>query len=1047
MLSKFFIDHPVFAFVIAILMSLIGVLSLLSLPISEYPDIVPPQVQISATYPGADALTLQNTVVLPVEYQVNGVRDGLYISSISTDTGEASTTVTFAPGTSGNLNTLNTQIRELWANAQLPTQVQQQGLIVKEKSPSILMTIMFHSPKGTYDSLFLNNFVLINVLNEIARIPGVSDTKMLGELLYSMRIWLKPDKMASLGITVEDVIAALESQNIQVSAGSLGNAPAPSSQQFRYALVTQGRLITESEFRNIIIRSQSDTAQVYLKDISRVEMGAQDYSSFVTLNGKPSALLAVFQYNDANALAIAEQCRETMKRLSENFPDDLQYDFTYDTTLSVKESLREMVITLCEAVVLVILVTLLFLRDLRATLVPAIAIPVSLLTTFTVLQLAGFSINLISLFGVILSIGIVVDDAILVIENVKRLMETEGLPPREAAIKSMTQVTSPIIATTAVLMSMFIPICFISGITGAIYRQFGITISLAVGFSAINALTLSPVLAAILLKPPKPDKKPNRFAAAFNRRFQAFNTGYGNTVKRLLRIAVLTTVAYLGSLFFVFRLLETTPTGFIPDEDRGAFYVNIQLPPNASLDRTAEVSAQILALLEKEESVQDIILTNGFSIFTSASASNNAWGIVILKPWDDRKKAAENQFAVMARLQKQLHQITEARVMLINRAAIQGIGATGGFNFVLMDTSGTDPAKMGSILDRFLAEAATRPEFFNVFTVFQPSTVQYMVEVDRRKAMLYNVSIDEINNALQNFTGSAMVNFFNRYDQVYQVMLQSSLESRMKIEDVKKIQVRNADGGMVPLSVLVSFKKAAMPQFLSRFNTYASSNIQGQQAAGYSSGQAMDALEEIAQQILPPEMRYGWTDMSYQEQLSRGQETKVFLLALLFIYLFLAALYENWILPLPVLLSVPVAFFGSALFLRLGGVNLNLYTQVGLVILIGMAAKTAILIVEFAKKSHDQDNLSVEVAAVTAAKLRFRAVLMTAISFILGLCPLLVATGAGAVSRQAIGYAVVGGMLFSVLFGTFLVPVFYVAVERATGIFRRKKAALPDKTY
>ncbi len=1031
MLSKFFIDHPVFAFVVAILMSLIGFLSLLSLPVSEYPDIVPPQVQISATYPGADALTIQNTVVLPIETEVNGVKDGLYMASTSSDAGTALTTVTFRPGTSGNLNTLNAQIRESWASAQLPAAVQQQGLIVKEKSASILMTLSLCSPGGTYDSLFLNNYVLINILNEIARIPGISDAKMLGEMIYSMRIWLNPDKMASLGISVEDVIAALESQSVQVSAGSLGSTPAPTSQAFRHVLVTRGRLITEREFAGIIIRSGTGTAQVYLKDIARVELGAQDYSSFVTLNNKPAALMAIYQYSDANSLEIAARCKETMERLSQSFPADLAYDFTYDTTLSVKASLKEMVITLIEAIGLVVLVTFFFLQDWRATLVPAVSIPVSLLTTFTVLKLAGYSINLISLFGFILAIGIVVDDAILVIENVNRLMATEKLSPREAAIKSMQQVTSPIVATTAVLMSMFVPICFLSGITGALYRQFGITISLAVAFSAINALTLSPVLAALLLKPAREGAKPNVLARGYERVFGTLSRGYNNLVKRLIRIALLATVAYLGASVFVFRMLEQTPTGFIPDEDRGVFYVNLQLPPNASLLRTAAATHKLYEIAREEPAVKDVVVTNGFSIFTASTAINNGWGIVTLKPWDERKGVSQSQPAVMRRLQKQFHErIPEAEIMLINRSAIQGIGATGGFNFVVMDTSGTHPAKMGEVLGRIVEEARQRPEFFSVFTPYQATTAQYYARIDYRKAMVSGVSIDEINNALENFTGSAMVNLFNRYDEVYQVMLQGSQEFRMRPEDVRRIQVRNSAGKMVPLSALVTFHKEFMPQYLARYNTYSSANIQGQQSPGYSSGQAMDAMEEITAKILPPEMRFDWTEMSYQERLARGQGAWIFCLAVIFIYLFLAALYESWMLPFPVLLSVPVAFFGAVLFIRLGGIDLNLYTQVGLVLLIGMAAKTAILIVEFARSSHESEKLGIEEAAVKAAGLRFRAVLMTAISLILGLLPLMVATGAGAVSRRAVGFAAVGGMLFSVLFGVFLIPSFYVVIQR-----------------
>lgn len=1045
MISKFFIDRPVFAFVIAILMSMTGVIALKMMPVSQYPNIVPPQVQISTTYPGADARTMQDTVVLPIESKVNGVKHGIYMSSTSSDTGMALTTVTFDLGTSGDINTVNTQNRQAWANALLPSPVQKQGIVVKEKSTSILLAMMLYSPDGSYDGLYLNNYLQINILNDIARLPGVSDAKLIGQLAYSMRIWLRPDKMGSMGLTVDDVISALNSQNVQVSAGSLGNSPTPKDQLFRYPLVTTGRLITKDEFENIIIRSKTNGAQVRFKDIGRVELGAQDYSSYAVLNGKPAAMLVIYQYNDGNGMEIARQCKDTMAQLSRKFPAGMAYSFTYDTTLFVKASIKEMVITLFEAIALVVLVTFIFLQDWRATLVPTIAIPVSLLATFVVLQVAGFSLNLISLFAMILAIGIVVDDAIVVIENVNRLMEEEGLSPRDAAIKSMDQVTAPIIATTAVLLAMFVPICFVSGITGALYRQFGITISVSVAFSAINALTLSPVLAAMLLKPPQKEKKENFLKKLFSLPFRIFNYcfngltgGYTGTVKLLVRWSFLILVLYLGISVFAVKFFNSLPTGFLPPEDLGAFFVNVQLPDNASLERSGAVAGKVLEITKKEEGVMDIVLVPGFSIFTATNAANNVWGIVTLKPWDERKTKGLEQHQIMASLQRKFnYMIPEAIVMNISPPTIPGIGSTGGFNFVVMDTSGTNPARMGNVLNDLIAEARNRPEFASVFTTFRSTSTQYFIDIDRKKALQFGVSMDSINNALQGMTGSMMINLFNIYDQVYQVVIQADQDYRRMEDDVRKIWVKNNGGKMVPLSSLVSFRKELTPQYLSRYNTYSSANIQGEQSTAFSSGEAMKAMEEIAGKKMPDDMKCDWTDMSYQERLSSGQVGIVFGLAIVFIYLFLAALYESWLTPLSVLLSVPVAFFGAIVFLYGADIELNLYTQVGFVLLIGMASKTAILIVEFAKKSHDDEKVPVYEAAVNAAKLRFRAVLMTAISFILGLLPLVVAMGAGAVSRRSVGFAVVGGMLFAVLFGTFLIPSFYVVMQKLIDL--RKK--------
>lgn len=1045
MISRFFIEHPKFSFVVSIVITLAGLIAMLALPVTQYPDIVPSQVQITATYPGADALTVQQAVVEPIEAQVNGVNKMLYMSSTSSDSGSAVTTVTFAPGTSGDMNTVNVQNRVNWASANLPDEVRRQGVIVKEKSSNMLLVICLYSPKGSYDSLFLCNYASINIKDEISRIPGISDVFMLGELKYAMRIWLDPDKLASLKMTADDVSNAIKAQNVQVSAGAIGDSPTSDKQLLRLTVQTQGRLKNVDEFKNIVIRQTADGACVRVKDVAKVDLGSENYNSAGWLNGKPSSLLAVYQFNDANGLNIAKDCIAKLEDLKKRFPNDLDYGIKYDTTKFIKTSIDEMVVTLFEAVILVILVTFIFLQDWRATLIPTAAIPVSLIGTFAALLLAGYTINLITLFGLILAIGIVVDDAIVVIENVNRLMMEEKLPPKEAAIKTMQQVTGPVVATTLVLLAMFIPICFMPGITGEMYRQFGVTISVAVVISAINALTLSPAMSALILRPPSDvPKKKFFFFRWFDAFFGKISSTFSVVVNALIRKSVFIFILYMVMIFISVKIYGLLPTGFIPEEDQGAFFINVQLPDGAALPRTQRVADKVTEMAKNTPGVSDVIVNAGYSILSGTSSSNNAMIIVILDDWSKRKTPELQQSAILQKLRRQLYQIPEADVMPFTVPAIPGLGSTGGFSFVIEDTTGTHPQRLVDASNALIVAANEDPAMVQVFSTFRASVPQVYLKVDREKALKMGVQIQDINDAFQSLLGYSYVNDFNKFGKVYKVEIQAQTQFRSDITGLSSIKLRNKEGEMVPLNTLVEIETTFGPQFLNRYNMYSSLTVNGSAAPGHSSGQAMKAMEQLANKTLPSGMKYEWTDMSYQEKLAGGKVVVVFILALVFIYLFLVAQYESWMIPMAVMLSVPIAFVGAlgALFAR--GIDNNIYTQVGFVLLFGLAAKTAILIVEFAKELCDKDeNLSAADAAIHAAKLRFRAVVMTAISFVLGVLPLVTASGAGALSRKALGTTVFGGMAISCIFGTILIPSFFVVIMMMINLKKRKKAAIP----
>jgi len=1051
MLSQFFIERPRFAFVISIVITLAGLIAIMKLPVSQYPNITPSQVQVSTNYPGADASTILNTVVAPLEQQINGVKKMMYISSTSADDGSANITVTFPAGTDGDINTVNVQNRANQAEASLPSAVKMQGLTIQERSTNMLLIINLFSPKGTHDSIFLSNYINLNLNDEISRVFGVGNTTIFGPALYAMRIWINPDRLANLKMTVNDVVTQLQAQNVQVSAGALGDNPTSPNQIFRYTIQTQGRLSSVKEFENIILRTEANGAMVRLKDVARIELGAQTYQVDSTNDGMNCALLAIYQLPEGNGLQIAKECQEKMQELSKSFPDDVKYAIQFDTTEFVRASITEVVKTLFEAVLLVILVTFLFLQDWRSTLIPTLAIPVSLIGTFAVLLVLGYSINLITLFALILAIGIVVDDAIVVVENVHRIMEEEKLSPKEAAKKSMMQVTSPIVATTLVLLAMFIPVCFLPGITGELYRQFGVTITVSVLISALNALTLSPALCATMLRPLDADAgravhpAVRAIAGFFRLPFRCFNWGfdklthgYSVTVSALVKRVLLVLAAYAVLLGFSYHIFGMLPTGFIPDEDQGSIFVNIQLPDAAAAPRTTKVIKQVADIMQKTPGVAHVMSINGYSILSSTSGTNTAFLIGVLDPWDKRKTPELQESAIMSKWAQEFAGIPDAIIVPFGRPTIPGLGQTGGFSFVLEDTTGIFPQRLESAMDSVIMEAKNRPEIASVFSPFRANVPQVYLKFDRDKAMKMGVPISEITNALQGLLGYTYVNDFNKFGKVFKVEIQADQQYRNTIDDIRNIYVRNSKGDMVPLDTMVEVETQFGSSYINRYNLYTSVTLNGNAASGYSSGQAMKAMEEVADQVLPAGMKYDWTDLSYQEKLAGGQTGIVFALALLFIYLFLVAQYESWMIPLSVMLSVPVAFFGALVFLLALGQENNIYTQVGFVLLFGLASKTAILIVEFAKERH-AEGASIVDAAIFAAKLRFRAVLMTAISFVLGVFPLVVATGAGAASRRSLGTVVFGGMLIACIFGTILIPSFYVIIAKMIDWTKRKK--------
>ena len=1041
MLSKFFIEHPIFSSVISIVIVIAGLVSVAALPVAQFPEVVPPTVEVKATYPGANASVVAETVAAPIEQEVIGVENMIYMSSVSASDGSYTLTVTFEVGTDLDMANILVQNRVTLAEPKLPEEARRQGVNTKKKSSNIILIASLSSPDDRYDELYMDNYATLNMKDTLSRIPGVGDIGIYPGSDYSMRIWLDPEQLDSRNLTTAEVIAAIREQNVQVAAGQIGQPPAPAGQNFQYTVNVLGRLSDIEQFEDIVIKTGEGGRITRLRDVARVELGAKVYDITSRLNGAPSASIAVYQLPGSNALDVSRQVRAALDEMSTFFPQGLEVSVPYDTTMFVNASIKQVYITLIEAALLVSLVLFLFLQDWRATLIPAVTIPVSLIGTLAVMLAMGFSLNMLTLFALVLAIGIVVDDAIVVVEATVAHME-RGLDRKAAAIKAMSEVSGPVVATTLVLLAVFVPAAFMPGITGQLYRQFALTIAVATVFSSINALTMSPALAALVLRLP-PEKK-NAFFRGFDKLFSRTENGYTNMTKSLVRRTGLMLLLAAGLAGYTGWQFTQLPTGFLPTEDQGYLLVHVQLPDAASQERTSEVLDQIDEVVAGTEGVADWVIFGGYNLIDGTASSNTAIVFVTLTPWEERKDPSLKQEVILAKLQGQFQTIQESIIYAFLPPAINGLGVAGGFQFQLEDRGGIGLEELNVMLEEIIQDGEAQSGMTGLNSTFRIDVPQLFAEVDRTKAKTLGIPLDEVFGTLQTYLGSAYVNDFNKFGRTWQVKAQADNRYRIKPEDIRRLEVRNDKGEMVPLGTLIDVEQTVGPQTILRYNLYPTASITGSAAPGFSSGQALNLMEQLASEKLPTSMGFEWTGMSFQEKQVGSEAIFIFSLAIVLVFLVLSAQYESWSSPAAVIMVVPLAVLGTVVAVMMKGSDNNVYTQIGITLLIALASKNAILIVEFAMAEQAKGKSIID-AAVDAAKLRFRPILMTAISSIAGFMPLVVAAGAGAASQQAIGTAVVGGMIAATVMSVTFTPAFYVVMKRLgkRGNESKKDTAVP----
>ncbi len=1035
MFAGFFIHRPVFAIVISLVIIIVGALAIVSLPIAQYPQISPPTVSVKATYVGASAKVVEESVAIPIEKEVNGVENMSFMSSRCMNDGSYSLTCTFEVGTDLDIAAVQVQNRVSKAQARLPVEVNNFGVSVDKESPDLLMVVSVYSPDESYDSLYLSNYTTINLLDSLSRVKGVGGTQLIGQRDYSMRIWLRPDKMAKLGLTASDVAGVIREQNVQAPAGPIGAPPAPLGTEFQYTVNVKGRLAEVEEYDSAIVRTLPNGSVLRMRDVARTELGAQDYTTIGRLNGNPATVIMIKQLPTANALDVAQGVRDTLDELSENFPPGIEYAVNMDMTLFISESIKEVLTTLFAALALVLLVVFVFLGSFRTTIIPMLAVPVSLIGAFAFFVPLGFSINTLSLFGIVLAIGIVVDDAIVVVEAVENHIDS-GLTPVAATEKAMEEVSGPVIATTLVLIAVFVPVAFMGGLVGQLYRQFALTISVAVIISSIAALTLTPALCAMLLKKDRTIRGPvGWFINWFNRVFSKVAAGYMALVRRAVKYSVVTLLVLVLAYVGIWVLLGILPTGFVPSEDLGFFFAQVILPDGASLQRTDAILENAEEVLGGIEGVQDVVTLGGYGLIDQANTSNQGSFVVVLYPWDQRTSEETQLATIMGKARVGLNQWPEALALVFNSPPIPGLGTTGGFEFMLQDRAGRSVEELAEASTNFTFAANERPELEGMYNTFRANIPQLFVELDRDKTKTLGIPVNTVFESLQTYLGGLLVNDFNIFGRVYKVKLQAEPRFRLSPSSIGAIFVRSAAGAMVPLSTLTEVNETFGPDLLARHNLFRAAKITGAAAPGFSSGQGIQAMEEVAAANLPSGFGYEWTGTAAEEKKASGQQAIILLLAFVFVFLVLAAQYESWAIPFGVILGIPLGVLGALLAILTRGLMNDVYVQVGLIVLVGLAAKNAILIVEFSKMRRDQGS-SPEEAALEASELRFRPILMTAISFVFGVLPLVVSTGAGAASRHSLGTAVLGGMLMATVLGVFLIPVLYVVIERAVIRFR-----------